>query len=495
MAQNAEGNPPETDTASHECAICRHDYDFLMPPALVEAAEQERLVVFAGAGISTESLAFPTSFYDDIKAQLPEPSTDESFPGVMSSFQAEHGRLKLIEQAIIRLRQAETFPAIRSDATRFHRELATIGSVREVITTNWDAFFEDECGALPIVVDGDYAFYNLPGRKVYKIHGSIRNVSTIVATVEDYKRAEERLRTSAIGGTLRHLLATKVIVFVGYSLRDADFRNVYGPLIEGMGELRPVAYFVSPYESSEADELGLRHVKTDGSHFLRSLKTHLVEKDVLLPDSAIGKTLAMRDIVAECHIKTVEMNWRENPEIVFSLAYQDGLLDALDRLGANAHTGEYSDRHSLGHKASNYYHLLGVAVERGRLWDAAYVEGYFNGLVVLLSDAEDADFVPLYELFDAELYGTLLADADDEGEVIPASDSISDSADSEGENREESEDWPRILTESQLLSLLGGIASEMPAVIEEGRGIVAEVGNLVPQHTPFLNGLGEQKVS
>jgi hypothetical protein len=88
MAQNAEGNPPETDTASHECAICRHDYDFLMPPALVEAAEQERLVVFAGAGISTESLAFPTSFYDDIKAQLPEPSTDESFPGVMSSCHA-----------------------------------------------------------------------------------------------------------------------------------------------------------------------------------------------------------------------------------------------------------------------------------------------------------------------------------------------------------------------------------------------------------------------
>ena len=331
-------------SGSHaECVICGKDYPFRLPPAIIDAAKHGRLIIFAGAGISTERPGFyPDSFYEEARSCLSTVPEDTSFPSIMTSYEKEYGRLKLVEEIIERVNYAKTFVLFRDMITRFHQELATIPQIREVITTNWDDYFEKICGMLPIVNDGDYVYYNLTGRKVYKIHGSINNVSTIVATLEDYCRREEELKGSLIGGTLRHLLGTKVVVFVGYSLRDADFKNVYGPLIEGMKDLRPATYVVSPFEVPNADEFGMHHVRTDGSSFLRSLKAHLVDSGDNLPDSIFKRIVALRDLVEECHRLTEEMDWRGHPELVFSLAYQDGLLDSLGRMTLMFNTGEYS---------------------------------------------------------------------------------------------------------------------------------------------------------
>ena len=67
----------------------------------------------------------------------------------------------------------------------------------------------------------------------------MRNVSTLIATDEDYERREEDFRTSALGSTLKHLLETTVVVFVGYSLTDPDFQSVYPGLLAGLGRSRP----------------------------------------------------------------------------------------------------------------------------------------------------------------------------------------------------------------------------------------------------------------
>jgi hypothetical protein len=417
----------ETAHDRSACAVCRYDYDFEMPGAIVEAAREGRLVVFAGAGVSTEaSKPFSYTLYDEVKSHLSDSPGDESFAGVMSAFEAEFGRLKLVELILNRLRFAETFPAVRGVATRFHRALSSVRSVMEIITTNWDPFFEQECGAMPIVVDGDYAFYNLPGRKVYKVHGSTSNVSTLVATRDDYAEAEERLRASAIGGTLRHLLATKIIVFAGFSLRDEDIQNIYEPLLEGMGKLRPPAYVVTPFESAEAASMGLRHIRTDGSHFARSLKAHLVEENVLLPDDSVSAVASLEELVRECHGETAEMAFREHPILVFSLAYQDGLLDIVTRIRDRRMTGEYNSRAHVHELVHTYTHLLHVAVERARYWDASYIDGYLNGLLSLLMGEEAIEHLPLYEFFDPEDFPATSDDMPGDGEVMSDSDESAD---------------------------------------------------------------------
>ena len=208
------------DTHTSNCVFCQHNRAFDTPSAVLDALKRGTLTIFAGAGVSTEVYsAFPTTLYSELRVQAGlEEDADLTFPAVMSAFEAKFTRRALISEIVERFEYAESFPFIHRAATRFPRELATIGHIQTVVTTNWDTSFEDFCSARPFVVDEDYAYYDLPGRKVFKIHGSVRNVSTLIATNEDYARREEEFRTSALGSTLKHLLATTVVVFVGYSL-------------------------------------------------------------------------------------------------------------------------------------------------------------------------------------------------------------------------------------------------------------------------------------
>lgn len=93
-------------------------------------------------------------------------------------------------------------------------QLGTLFPIDEIVTTNWDTYFEELCFATPIVEPHDYAYWNLPGRKVFKIHGSTNNVGSLVATEQDYAECYERLRTGLVGASLKHMLATKVLVFL-----------------------------------------------------------------------------------------------------------------------------------------------------------------------------------------------------------------------------------------------------------------------------------------
>jgi hypothetical protein len=471
------------------CALCGHDYPFTMPRGVVEAVEEGRLVLFAGAGISTEwPNAFPESFYEDIRCQLSEEPDNDSFPGVMTAYEAEFGRLKLVEECFQRIRFAETFPSLRRQVTRFHREVSSIFNLREIITTNWDAFFEQESGAIPIVVDADYAFYNLPERKVFKIHGSLGNISTLIATLEDYSESEEKLRTSAIGGTLRHLLATKVVVFVGFSLRDHDFQSTYEPLLEGMGKLRPAAFFVSPFESDEARAFGMKHIRTDGTHFVRSLKAHLVERGTSLADERIGIVASLREYVSEAHLLTADMNFREHPLLVYSLAYQDGLLDSIDRVRAQARTGEYNDRDRVHQLVHSHEHLLHEAVQRRRYWDASYIDGYMNGLILLLTDDAGAvSGLPLYELFDPNDFPSTSGMA---GQAEREAGSAAGEQQAPTADEADRPAPPTLLGEEELVSYLEPAAEDIPELVTEATRILTRVPEgQVPQHTPFLHGV------
>jgi len=459
-----------------ECLICGRDYPFRMPPAILDAASNGNLVVFAGAGITTERPGFfPASLYEEIKSVLSSPPEDLSFPSVMSSYEDEFGRLKLVAEIIERINYAISFPSLRSMVTRFYHELATISQIREVITTNWDDYFERFCAMQPIVNDRDYVFYNLPGRKVYKIHGSISNVSTIVATLDDYEECEERLKTSVMGGTLRHLLGTKIVVFVGYSLQDEDFKNVYDSLIEGMGALRPVTYVVSPFEISDADRFKLRHIKTDGSTFLRSLKNHLINMGENLPDKIYERIESLRTVVADCHASTAAMDWRGHPELIYSLAYQDGLLDGFGKTMTQFDTGDFTHIPHIQHVAASYDRLLHIAVEKNRYWDAAYIDGYQNALICLLMEDSEISLIPLYEVFNVGDFPPEVEDGDDADEdnehvqlgAEESEDTHEDSevneeptSDSDEEAEEEPEDGrqlPSVLSQDELLNILAGM--------------------------------------
>src|SRR5450759_1261749 len=70
-------------------------------------------------------------------------------------------------------------------------------------------------------------------------------------------------------------LATKTVVFIGYSLTDWNFVRLYEALRSDMGAFAPAAYIVSPFDVTD-QTFALTHIETSGMAFLRTLKAELI---------------------------------------------------------------------------------------------------------------------------------------------------------------------------------------------------------------------------
>ncbi len=389
------------DGGENVCYVCKNDLPFDMPTRLVEACIAGKLVIFAGAGISTENrITQQHTFYDQIVEALAITDADPTFPQAMSTYCDAESRSSLLQKIKHRFDYIEAFPELRLWATRFHRELGTIYPIRDIITTNWDTLFEEMTDAIPIVTPEDYAFWDLPQRKVFKIHGSMSNVGTIVATESDYEKCYRRLRSGLIGSSLKHLLATKTILFVGYSFRDADFNRIYGYLKKEMQEILPRSFIVTVDRDFPADKHKASTViYTDGAHFLAELKRILVEQKVMFPDSNYEGLVSVLDQANEANVEMFDrLPCNANPAVIYAASYQDGLRHAVQRILARRRTGEYSDPHHFFHLTESYALLRKGAIRAREYYDAAYIEGYLNGLYCLL-DSECDENVPIYYVF------------------------------------------------------------------------------------------------
>jgi hypothetical protein len=296
------------------------------------------------------------------------------------------------------------FPEIYRDATRFHSELSTIPYIQEIVTTNWDDHFERECDATPIVTPDDFAaFSDIPDRKVFKIHGSVTNYGSIVATAEDYEGCYRRLRAGVIGSVLKVLLSSKTVVFVGYSFQDEDFRRVYRLLDREVRQLLPSAYVVTLDENAKATLASMRMnvtpIITDATFFLATLKAHLVKEKLMLPDERYSGLETTYESVFEAQNNIFGIDPRSHPENVYSLVYQDGLMHGLEDVMGSRKSGRFSDGHRLMHMIRSYDFLRKGYLHAGNYWEVAYIEGFLGGLLYFLSSYRKTPKLPLYYLF------------------------------------------------------------------------------------------------
>jgi NAD-dependent SIR2 family protein deacetylase len=161
----------------HVCMECGERHPFDMPADLLADALAGKLVIFAGAGISTETrLLLGHTFGDTCRNELGDSADGLDFPNLMTAYEARFGRAQLLQRVRGRFEYIRSFPRLQMAASRFHHELATMPFLTEILTTNWDTYFESFASATPIVIPDDYAFWSLPGRKVIKLHGSMNNL-------------------------------------------------------------------------------------------------------------------------------------------------------------------------------------------------------------------------------------------------------------------------------------------------------------------------------
>lgn len=387
------------------CEICNNNRAFELPESLFAALLAGKVVLFAGAGVSTESSTlFPSSFYETIGEELSIQSSETlAFPDLMTRFCRERdGRGDLLRLIKDRFDYVRSFPELYRRATAFHRELSTIFHLREIITTNWDEYFERECDAIPFVTAQDFAFWSLPGRKVLKIHGSISSLGSLVATRQDYDRCYARLSSGLLGSSLKLLLATKTIVFLGFSFRDDDFLRIQKLLLRETAGIQPRAYIVTLDQDSDSrfQELGVNPIYTDATFFLSTLKQRLSTEGQLVPEENFAKVYDFLDRVTEAHTKTLGIDATRHPDVIYCWAYQDGLIHALERIWALRRSGYYSHRCNSVNAARTYeFQLRKERLLKREYPEVAYIDGYVAGLLYFVGSNEIRRLTPYYYLY------------------------------------------------------------------------------------------------
>ena len=391
---------------SCDCVLCKNNHEFSIGDELMGELLTGKVTVFAGAGISTETRnVLKATFYESVAADIGKNEPYPAFPELMEEYcRQPNGRLKLLSRIKERFDQVNSFPELTRSATRFHRELGTFFPIRNIVTTNWDTYFEDYCKATPFVTDPDLAFWEAADRRVLKIHGSVTNYGSIVATTQDYQQCQNRLTSGLIGATLKTILATQTVVFIGYSLSDSDFSAIYDFVKTQMNALHKQAYVITPFieECEKFRSAGFLPIQTDGSYFISHVKAHAVAQGQLLDDGIFDSALGLLNSVYEEHgLLHNIVKASDFPEVIYAASYQDGLMHALERAIEMKGSGKYSHRCNVAGVANAYLKLQKEKLKRGAYEDVAYIEGYVNGLTYLLmaKDERDSVRVPMYFMF------------------------------------------------------------------------------------------------
>lgn len=396
---------------------------FVLPEHLYEEFAKANVVIFAGAGVSSESeLVLKNTLYDSIAGELQETDTNLAFPDLMEKYaKRPNGRLDLLKKIDQRLNTVRSFPELYGQATRFHRELSTLFSVTTIVTTNWDNFFEVQCHAKPFVYPSDVAFWDAAPRRVLKIHGTESNYGSIVATRTDYEKCLSDLSKNLIGGKLKDILATRTVVYIGYSLKDDDFLQISAFVRDQMQGLQHQAYVVTLDNKEKSlerfSDLGLIPIVTDGAHFIGKVKERLGSHPCHIGDDMYDQIRELLTKVSASHDQLYKhLNMFDNPEIIYCGVYQDGLIHGLERILRRRGSGEYSHRHNVIGTIQAYEPIRKKYIRRRNYFDSSYVVGYQSALFSILdfSDGEDASSPLFYAvgsprlLWDWEQYSDAL---------------------------------------------------------------------------------------
>src|SRR5580692_12010639 len=167
----------------------------------------------------------------------------------ISAYEHEFGRARLVERLsdILFLRDAQPGEA--------HKAFCEI-PFDIVCTTNFDFLLERQYDLTPRyvypVVDEEQLSINVgnAGTLLLKLHGDLRHPNRLIVSEADYDGFLTRYPLLAT--YLSNQLITKTAVFIGYSLDDPDFRQIWHIVSNRLGRSRRMAYTLA-VNASNAD--------------------------------------------------------------------------------------------------------------------------------------------------------------------------------------------------------------------------------------------------
>lgn len=201
--------------------------------------------------------------------QLTDELSDFSATSILdgiSAYEHEFGRARLIERLsdILFIKEAQPGDV--------HKEFCTI-PFDIVCTTNFDFLLERQYDLTPKyvypVVDEEQLSINAgnAGTLLLKLHGDLRHPSRLIVSEADYDGFLARYPLLAT--YLANQLITKTAIFIGYSLDDPDFRQIWHVVTQRLGKTRRMAYTLAvgakPADIARFERRGVKVINLPGT--------------------------------------------------------------------------------------------------------------------------------------------------------------------------------------------------------------------------------------
>ncbi|MFO0841582.1 MAG: SIR2 family protein [Gemmataceae bacterium] len=235
-------------------------------PELERAIRDNACVFFIGAGLSAGA-GLPG--WDELVKRLTADLGLARLPGVDHLDVAQWYREEFGNERLAKV-LGETFGGAGGLPTLAHYLLTGLPA-RHIITTNYDHLLERALKALKrhpvaVVSQEDVTRTGGPGVYVVKIHGDAEHPADIVLTRDDYHAFFERRPAMAL--LLEGLLLNQTFFFVGYSLRDPNFRQVFSRMARMLQESRRPAFATSFDAQGDTAKLFRRQWRKQQLHLI-----------------------------------------------------------------------------------------------------------------------------------------------------------------------------------------------------------------------------------
>lgn len=210
--------------------------NFLIPADLIDSLTRGRVHLFVGSG---PSVAASLPGWDDIIRAMKDiiRNEDTHFPPTeLNLFLNSADHLDIADVFRTTVKDHRYFSFLRSYYRRdvrlspLHRALASM-PVKTVLTTNYDKLLEiafrngDGGDPAVIVYPQQLGFIDDSEVRIIKLHGDIDHPLTIVLTRSDY--ATYARRHQEFERELHRSINDYTILFVGFGIRDPNFRRIY----------------------------------------------------------------------------------------------------------------------------------------------------------------------------------------------------------------------------------------------------------------------------
>lgn len=246
---------------------------------LFKLIREENVVLFIGAGFSLYT-GLPSG--NKLKLDL-----IEEFSELKEYLETNSGLSKMAHDIVnlqngsrneLNLFLKKVFNQTNYDNLDTHHKLASIPHFKDIITTNYDKTLEialaDNYNL--IYKDTDLTYIDKSKTNLFKIHGTIDDVDSIIITKKDYTDLYKNNFTNRlVWSHIKSLLTTKTVLYIGYSHDDDNIDIITDHIHDSLGANFKESYLICPdlkkTKIAELEGKKIKYINTTGEIFINEL--------------------------------------------------------------------------------------------------------------------------------------------------------------------------------------------------------------------------------